>query len=91
MVIPATAGVILVRMGIAVAGRWAAVVVRMTLTPAQRLDRSAPNPLSAYASPVDAEALRYVIFLQRIDRGEVLAKNNQRAPVRGSIMNLSAP
>jgi hypothetical protein len=28
---------------------------------------------------------------QRIDRGEVLAQHNQRAPVRGSITYLSAP
>jgi hypothetical protein len=41
------------------------------------------NPLSI--SPVDAEALRHVIFLKSIDRGEVIVQNDPRSPVRGSI------
>jgi hypothetical protein len=54
--------------------------MRFTLTPLNIQIDQCRYPLSI--SPVDADASRHAIFLQRIDRGEVLAQNNQRAPAQ---------
>ena len=42
---------------------------------------TADKPQSA-SSTVDADTWRYVIFLERIDRGEVIVESDPRSPIR---------